>query len=452
MTDGFPDLVNSFLRAACVPRDAWHATGTITRAAAMLEDHPELAGASIHTASALGEADRVRAFLAADPSLATTRGGPYGWDALTHLCFSNFLKLDAARSAGFVDAATALLDAGADASTGWLEGEHDPRPEWECALYGACGVAHHPELTALLIERGADVNDVEVVYHTPESYDNRSLEVLLRSGKLEPGSLSLLLVRKSDWHDIEGARLVLKYGADPNVLGIGRWLPLHHALARDNSKEMIELFLEHGADPATEVHGYSGFVAAARTGRSDVLELFERHGHIPHWEGVDQLIAACARADEAAVQDLSARHPAMVSELHEMGGDLLARFARTNNATGVLQLLRLGVNVAAPFTSGDGYFGIPKRSLAIHVAAWRGWPKVVRMLLEHGSPADVPDPNGQTPLMLAIRAATDSYWTGRRTPESIELLLAAGASTEGIAVPTGYPEADAILQRVMGHG
>src|SRR2546425_23992 len=30
---------------------------------------------------------------------------------------------------------------------------HQPNPEWESALYGAAGVAHHAELTRLLLER-----------------------------------------------------------------------------------------------------------------------------------------------------------------------------------------------------------------------------------------------------------------------------------------------------------
>jgi len=37
----------------------------------------------------------------------------------------------------------------------------------------------------------------------------------------------------------------------------------------------------------------------------------------------------------------------------------------------VRQLLDLGVSPEAPFTEGDGYFGVPKDSLPIHVAAWR---------------------------------------------------------------------------------
>ena len=113
---------------------------------------------------------------------ATAKSGPLGWDALTHLCFSKFLRLDKTRSDSFVSAATALLDAGASANTGFFEMEHQPKPEWESALYGAAGVAHHAALTRLLLERGADPNDNEVPYHTPETYDNDALKVLVESG------------------------------------------------------------------------------------------------------------------------------------------------------------------------------------------------------------------------------------------------------------------------------
>ena len=108
------DPVADFLRAACAPRDAGHASGTLDRARAILAAHPELATANVHTAATLGDDVAVHRFLADDPSSATAQGGPYSWDALTHLCFSRFLRLDPSRSDGFLRAATALLDAGAD--------------------------------------------------------------------------------------------------------------------------------------------------------------------------------------------------------------------------------------------------------------------------------------------------------------------------------------------------
>lgn len=41
---------------------------------------------------------------------------------------------------------------------------------------------HHPELTKLLLDRGADPNDGQVAYHSPETLDNRTIHVLVESG------------------------------------------------------------------------------------------------------------------------------------------------------------------------------------------------------------------------------------------------------------------------------
>src|SRR5207247_1278651 len=101
----------------------------------------------------------------------------------------------------------------------------------------------------------------------------------------------------------------------------------------------------------------------------------------------------------------------------------------------------------APFAGGDGYFGVEKGSLAIHIAAWRAQSAIVKLLVERGSPVDVPDARGRTPLALAIKACVDSYWTEYRSPESVEALLDAGASVTGVPFPSGYADVDVLLQR-----
>src|SRR3989475_5157356 len=37
---------------------------------------------------------------------------------------------------------------------------------------------------------------------------------------------------------------------------------------------------------------------------------------------------------------------------------------------------------------GDGYFDIAKDSTALHVAAWKGVPPTVKLLIERGAPVD----------------------------------------------------------------
>ena len=112
----------------------------------------------------------------------------------------------------------------------------------------------------------------------------------------------------------------------------------------------------------------------------------------------------------------------------------------------------LGVDVDALFEEGDGYFGIAKDSLSIHVAAWRANHATVKLLIERGSPIEVRDGKGRTPLALAVRACVDSYWAYRRSPESVEALLHAGASTSGVTFPSGYAEVDELLRRHAREG
>ena len=436
----------AFVKAACVPRDDSHASGTLDEAQAILAANPEIAGSDIHTAAILGDDAGVSRFLHLDRALATATSEPYGWDALTHLCFSRYLRLDPARSAGFVRAAEALLDAGASANTGFFESGHQPSPVRESVLYGAAGIAHDPGLTRVLLAHGADPNDDEVPYHSPETYDNRALTLLLDSGRLTADSLATMLLRKADWHDYDGLELLLKHGVDPNR--ITRWgrTALHQAVMRDNSIDHINLLLDHRADATLAADGLTAAALAARRGRGDILESLARRGIAIELHGLDLLAAACARNDTAAVRAIAEREPHVLAALIERGGDLLAEFAGVGNADGVRQLLDLGVPADAPYAKGDPYYGVPGNSTALQIAAWRGRHETVQLLIDRGADVNAVDANGRTPLTLAVRACVDSYWSDRRSPESVRALLAAGASGAGVVVPCGYDAVDILLR------
>ena len=436
------------------PRDAfldacvWH--GPLDAATAILASHPEIAGSDIYTAAVLGDDAALRRFLTMDPAVATAKGGPRGWDALTYLCFSKYLRLDRSRTAGFLSAATALLDAGASANTGFWEPAHQPKAEWEAVIYGAAGVAFHPEMTRLLLERGADPNDGETPYHSPEGYDLSALKVLVESGKLTADSLSTMLLRKSDWHDLAGIEYLLRHGADPNRMTVWRVTALHQALRRDNSLKIVEAMLDHGADAAlAREDGSTAITIAARRGRGDVLEALDRRGIATELTGVDSLIAACARGEAAQARTIAESHPELSRQLIAHGGTLLAEFAGTGNTAGVRCLLDLGIDPAALYAEGDGYFGIARNSTALQVAAWHAMHSTVKLLIERGAPIDAVDGRGRTALALAVLACVDSYWTARRSPESVEALLAAGASLTGVKYPSGYAEVDELLRAAL---
>ena len=104
------------------------------------------------------------------------------------------------------------------------------------------------------------------------------------------------------------------------------------------------------------------------------------------------------------------------------------------------------MDVRAPYKQGNSYMGLAKDSTALHAAAWLGRHATVKLLVERGAPVDAPDGKSHTPLALAVRACVDSYWTGRRSPESVDTLLNAGASVHGVLFPSGYLPVDELLK------
>jgi ankyrin repeat protein len=222
---------------------------------------------------------------------------------------------------------------------------------------------------------------------------------------------------------------------------------LHQAIRRDNALRNIDAMLDHGADPAqkTRVQGESSFAIAARRGRGDVLVSFERRGIAIVLDGVERLIAACARSDGETVRSIAASEPQLVNDLILEGGTLLVQFAGNGNTDGIRLLLDLGVDIAATCKEPDPYFDVAKESTALHVAAWRARHDTVRFLIERGAPVNVFDGKTRTPLVLAVKACVDSQWTDRRSPESVAALIQAGAWTRRFVAPSGYAEVDALL-------
>src|SRR5262249_49860800 len=145
--------------------------------------------------------------------------------------------------------------------------------------------------------------------------DNSTLKILVESGKLNDDSLATMLLRKADWHDYDGIKWLLEQGVDPNRMTRWRRTALHQAVLRDNALAIFEALLDHGADPTLVADGKSAVVTAARRGRGDVLELFERRGISFELRGVERLIGACATNDAAVIRSMADSEPLLVSEI-----------------------------------------------------------------------------------------------------------------------------------------
>jgi ankyrin repeat protein len=442
------DPHSTFLEVACVDRHGWHSSGSLEHAEILLSRYPHVATESIFSSAVLANEAAVCDWLKCDPSLAMAKGGPHRWDPLTYLCFSRYLRIEKDRSASFVGCARALLEAGANANTGWIDYIDDPpRPVPESAIYGTAGIAQNPELTQLLLDYGADPNDEETPYHVAETYDNSVLKIVLASGRLNERSLATVAARKCDWHDDAGLQLALEFGANPNFLTVWKHSPFHQSIRRNNGLVMIEQLLDYSADPwlANASDGHNAFQMAAYLGRADILDVLDRRGFKAELRGFDELVALCAHAQTDAARTASTSAPDLLVQLHAMGGTLLAHFAGADNDSGVRTLLALGISPNALWLEGDGYWELTPGSTALHVAAWRANHKVVATLIAAGTRVEACDARNRTALQLAVKACIDSYWQYRRQPDSVAALLAAGASANGIDWPTGYEAIDGLL-------
>ena len=131
--------------------------------------------------SCLGDDEAVAAALARDSGLVARDVPGPGRKPLSCACFSACLRPDSPRAAGVRRVIALLLDAGADPNE-THRNEYGDMP----VLYGAAGVAHDVEATRLLLDRGADPDDGESVYHAVEGEDLACLELLLDARRDRP--------------------------------------------------------------------------------------------------------------------------------------------------------------------------------------------------------------------------------------------------------------------------
>ena len=150
----------------------------ISVAVGIVETHPDVRRYSIHTAAAVADAEAVAAFLAADPASATRSTQPDDTEPMVYAVLTDIKDaLDVSASARF-DTVRHLLNAGASANASVPLGDASSRMP---VLYFPC-VANNVAIARLLLERGAQVNDGESVYHAAQHNHRECLEVLREFG------------------------------------------------------------------------------------------------------------------------------------------------------------------------------------------------------------------------------------------------------------------------------
>ena len=325
-------------------------------------------------------------------------GGPRGWAPLVYLTHSCFADAGLART---------LLEGGADANAFFVN-EHGRMS----ALYGAAGRLHHPELTRVLLEAGADPDDGESLYHATEAEDPACLELLLEHGANTRGTNAL--AHALDDERLPHVRALLAAGADPNEGAL-----LAHAVRRGRGPEFLRLLADHGAEldrPGGEtwrgdVPLRTPYQHARLRGRADSAEALAELGASTDVAPEDLAVAAVAMGERPAIE--------LPAELDPDAQEVLILAALRGRLDAVVDA------VGAGFSGVVG--GSPEGTL-LHHAAWVGNPDVVRALLERG--ADPVAASPEPPLAWAVHGSQFWELPGRDHVGVAELLTAAGAVVE----------------------
>jgi ankyrin repeat protein len=367
------EQIVTFLQSACWDHHV-HGKGDhrmYDRAAQrMLAQDPSIARDNIYTAIVCGEREEVERIIASRPEAARERGGARSWTPLLYLTYARFTHQPTIENA--LPIAKSLLDHGADPNDFYMAG--DSR---YTALVGAAGEGEQDSprqpyaaaLFELLLDRGAEPFDIQVLYNTHFSGDVLWwLELVYK--------YTLHTPRNAAWHDPDWSML------DMGGYGSGARFLLETAVKKHDMR-LAEWLLAHGANPNAapardkRFPKHSLFELAVIEDLPEMAELLARYGasrSTPALDEKERFIDSCYRLDREEARGLLRAHPdylqspaAMFEAARRDGPDVLAL------------LVGLGFSVELQDQTG-------KR--ALHEAAYRNALRAARFLIERGAEVD----------------------------------------------------------------
>ena len=403
MSASFSDRLKMFLQQAC--------RGSLEQANRMLEHDVGLAQADLYAACATGDSVRALALLEEDPKLASAPGGSLGWPPILYVAFSRFAGEGEKRRGALAEIAERLLDLGADPNSHYLFDTKDPESRVP-ALCGATGDSNQPAVARLLLERGAEPNDAESIFHAAEAMNDECLAMLVAHGadvNADPNPYGnrpiYFLFGYRQAHvgsqtTLRGIRWLLEHGADPNRTSTEEEeTALQLAVRNGWGVESLRLLLDHGADVGKKrKDGKTAYQLAILHGNIEGATLLAEHGGEVTLDPTERFLAECGAGNRVGAQSLLSKDPDLVQRLTPEQQRILPAAAGIPNDEAVRLLLEFGVPIDAKDADG---------TTALHMAAWSGHRTTVRILLAAGPSLEVlDDTHGATALGWVAHGST----------------------------------------------
>lgn len=336
----------------------------------LLADTPDLAEGLLGLKIALYDLPAVKAALLKDRNAAVRPLGPRR--PILHLAFSKYFQAHPDKADDMMAIADLLVHHGADVNDGY---PFEPGSDHLLsALYGALGHANNMRLAGWLLEKGADPNDNESLYHATELGHHEGLRLLLRHGA-RPARTNALL-RALDFNDHGAVKLLLDAGADPNE-GVSEHpsgeapmvvSALHQAARRMCDGEMAKVLLNAGADPNRLYDGMNAYALALLFGNQDVADaISEAGGSTDISQDVKPLIQIMQNGGSSLLTDTESLPKECRYLLHN-----LIHLPGTRHR--IDRLISAGMPTDLPDDMGMS---------PIHIAGWEGLPDLTELFLRH---------------------------------------------------------------------
>ena len=340
--------------------------------AKLLRETPDLAEGDLGLQIALYEKNKVMEALNQVPALVTKTFG--NRTPLLHLAFSCHFQAAPNRIQDMLIIANELLDRGADPNDGLpVEPESDHRLS---VLYGALCHAKNIELGRLLLQRGANPNDNESLYHSSELDNLDGMKLLLEHGAKPEGTNALARALDFNWY--EAVELLLRHGADPNE-GIAphpsgesffAGAALHHAMRRMCTGRVVSMLLDAGADTQSLCNGHAAYALAMMYGNEEAANELKARGGLVELSPVELILADAARGRVSP--DIRINPEDLTAEARRLLINIIIMPSRLEHAK---RLVKIGFDFDLPDPMG---------LTPVQAAGWEGLPETMSWLLSLG--------------------------------------------------------------------